>query len=354
MTKIPEQSSRSIESYAIYSAGIALVVAFLTSVLYFHGDTVPLFGRHSIGVVASVLGTVAAFIAYLAASYRARIHLVQLHTFQRMRLYLTTFALAFVHASIGMLLIAGSFYIVADAFVGLYLDSYASATIAAIITAMASYITYLSASRMSSERVSTALAAFLVSGALTSMITAEDPNWWNQHFSSLGASGTLSAYAFNLTLIVAGIVIVSLSDYVAEDFAKLKSKSSTYRNIRTNTIRVVLALIGVFLAFVGVFVYDAYPLIHNTAAGGMAILFVGLVVALPLLTPSFPKAFFGLSYVLMATIVFCYWLWQGLDYFNLTTFELLAAAIIFSWLVVFIRQIAAIVHDEKAKTAKQS
>ncbi len=342
------QTSRSIESHAIYGSGIAFIIAFVASLFYFSGDPAPLFGRDSIGVAASILGTVSAFIIYFAAAYRVRIHHAHLRFLQRARLYLTTTALAFVHAAVGILLIAGSFYIIADAFVGLHLDSYASSTIVAIVAAITGYITYLSASRMTSERVSTVLAAFLVSGALTSMITAEDPNWWNYHFSSLGASGSLSAYAFNLTLIIAGIVIVSLSDYVAEDFALLKNKSTVYKNMRSNAIRIALACIGVFLALVGVFAYDSYPIIHNSAAGGMAVIFVGLIVILPLLAPSFPKAFFGLSYALMAVIVFCYWLWQGIGYFNLTTFELLAAAIIFSWLVVFIRQIAAALADEKA------
>lgn len=344
------QTSRSIESRAIYSAAIAFAISFVASLAFFGGEAAPLFGRDSIGIAASVFGTTSAFIAYFVAAYKARIHHIHLSRLARARLYLTSFALAFVHAAISMLVVAGAFYIISDAFIGVYLDTYASSTITAIAASAISYATYLSASHMTSERVSTALAAFLVSGALTSMITAEDPNWWNNHFSSLGASGTASAYAFNVTLIVAGIVIVSLSDFVAEDFAKLKYKTTVYRNVRTTVIRTVLALIGVFLALVGVFAYDTYPIIHNSAAGGMAVLFVGLIAVLPLLAPSFPKAFFGLSYALMAVIVFCYWLWQGAGYFNLTVFELLAAAIIFSWLVVFIRQIAAALHDEAPLT----
>lgn len=340
------QSNRSIEAQAIYSAGGAFVVTFLLSFLFFYGHMAPIFGRDSIGLMAAVLGTLTVFASYMVAAARVQSIVGGSSRFRQAHIWLTTGALAFIHAAVGFLLIAGAFFIVQDAFQGLTLDPYASATIVAITAGTVGYITYLTATQMTTARVSIVLAVFLVAGALTSMITAEDPYWWQRHFSALGASGTPSSYAFNLTLIIAGVVIVSLSDYVANDFRLLKDKAITYKNDKSHAIRVILALIGVFLAFVGLFAYDSSPLIHNAAAGGMAVLFVGLIVALPWLAPSFSRAFFGFSYALMGALLFCYMLWQGIGYFNLTTFELLAAAIIFSWLVVFIRQIAAAVDDQ--------
>lgn len=73
----------------------------------------------------------------------------------------------------------------------------------------------------------------------------------------------------------------------------------------------MLALIGIFLALGWCVAYDTHPLLHNTAAGGMAVLFVGLIIALPLLVPSFSKAF-ALSYALMA-VSFCAIGYGGLD-----------------------------------------
>lgn len=355
MTKSPKsqkalsatsRTSRSIETRAIYYGGATFIASLIASYLYFQSPAVPLFGRDgSVGLAAAVLGTIAAFVGYMIASTRVR-EAVKRSRAQKLHVALTTMALAFVHASISFLLLAGAFFIIHDAFRGLLLDQYAASAIVATTVAVLSYIIYLVAAQMTTLRISTALAVFLVSGALTSMITAEDPYWWQRHFSALGAGDSASSYAFNITLIIAGAVIVSLSDYIAEDFAKLKQKALLYKKAKTTAVRVVLALIGIFLALVGVFAYDTDPLLHNTAAGGMAVLFVGLIIALPLLVPSFSKAFFALSYALMGVLILCYWLWVGLEYFNLTTFELIAAGIIFGWLVVFIRQVAAALDDD--------
>jgi hypothetical protein len=44
-------------------------------------------------------------------------------------------------------------------------------------------------------------------------------------------------------------------------------------------------------------------------------------------------------------VIVCMWLFLGVGYFNLTAAELVIAGIIFAWLVVFVRQIAAGLAD---------
>jgi hypothetical protein len=173
------------------------------------------------------------------------------------------------------------------------------------------------------------------------MITSPNPYWWQVHFSYLGASGTVSALAFNLTLIIGGLVIVCLADFVAADFARLQAVQETRAaRAKVNSIRIALAAIGVLLACVGIFEYDVYPALHGLAAGGMAIVFMGLVVGLPLLAPGFTRAFFAFSYAMMGVLLVCNWLMMGLGKLNLTTFELICGAVIFAWMVVFVRNLA--------------
>lgn len=239
------------------------------------------------------------------------------------------------------------FFLIQDGFKNLRLDSLTASAIVAVSVAVSSYVIYLASISTTTVRVSTLLALFLVSGALTSMVTAEDPQWWERHFSALGAGSSLSSVAFNLTLIIAGIVIVSLADYIASDFERLKSNGTRHIKVKANAIRAILAVIGIFLACVGIFAYDTYPLVHNSTAGGMVIAFIALILALPYFVPSFSRSFFVLSYGLMLGLVFCYWLFDGIGYLNLTAFELIAAGIVFGWLVVFVRQIAADLTDSE-------
>lgn len=53
------------------------------------------------------------------------------------------------------------------------------------------------------------LAVFLVEGVLASALTVSDPHWWYSNLSAVGMTRDLSAAAFNITLIVAGIFPVS-------------------------------------------------------------------------------------------------------------------------------------------------
>lgn len=345
----PTLSSRKIESRAIYFAGVSGVVAFLVSFVFFYPQIVPLFGRQSIGFMASVIASLTALVIFFIVAKQQNMAQTSDHLslYRKMHIIFTTAALAFVHGAVVFLVFAAGFFLVQDAFKGLSLDSLTASILVAASVGLSSYAIYLAAVSINTVRLSSVLALFLVSGALTSMITAENPQWWEIHFSSLGGDDTLSSAAFNITLIVAGIVIVSLSDYIANDFAKLKTTQPKYTKDKANIVRIVLALIGLFLAFVGLFAYNEYPELHNTSAGGMAILFIGLVLGLPWLVPSFSRAFFGFSYGLMATLVVCYWLFVGIGYLNLTAFELIAAAIIFGWLVVFVRQIAADLTDSR-------
>jgi hypothetical membrane protein len=239
------------------------------------------------------------------------------------------------------------FYIVGQSFIGAKLDVWASSVLTALAAGFASYVVYLSVERMNAVRVSMLLAAFLVSGTFISMLTASNPQWWYYHFSSLGASGGVSAYAFNATLIIAGLVVVALSKYITDDFLKLQGDDTKKGSARHVIFQTLLSGLGIALACVGAFVYDAFPLIHNVSASGMAVLFLLIIVPLPWLMPQFHRAYFLASYLLLAALIASVWLFAGVGYFNLTVFELVAAAIIFTWLVVFVRNLAALLEDAK-------
>jgi hypothetical protein len=237
------------------------------------------------------------------------------------------------------------FYIVDRSFIGVLIDQWAASALVAFATGLAGYFVYLSAATMNSMRIAGILALFLVSGTFVSMLTAQDPHWWYLHFSSLGASGGVSGYAFNGTLILAGLSIAAIAGFVSNDFAQIQTKRPEFQKVRTSLIRVFMVLLGLFLACVGAFVYNVHPTIHNSVAGGMALMFVALAAGLPWIAPAFSRAFFALSYAMMIGILFAYWLMTDVHYFSLTMFELTCAAVIFGWIIVFIRQVTAYKQD---------
>lgn len=342
----PSQSSARTESRAIYAALIGGTIGFVVGLVVFAGGNVSLFERGiSLGFVTAILGGVLALLTYLIVDTRRIDRPKAKSAWLYITDHLDTWALALVHGLLGFLVYALLFYIVGQSFIGAKLDIWSSSVMTALAAGFACYVTYLSAKQMNAVRVSVLLAAFLVSGTFISMLTASDPHWWYYHFSSLGANGGISAYAFNATLIIAGLVVVALSKYITNDFMKLHKEDTPTNKVRRAIFQTLLSGIGVAFALVGAFVYDTFPLIHNTAAGGMAVLFLLIIVPLPWLMPQFHKAYYLASYLLLGALIVSVWLFASVKYFNLTVFELVAAAIIFTWLVVFVRNLAALLDD---------
>lgn len=341
---------KSVEARAIYYAGISGAITLFVSFVYlryFHGsDGIPLFGRFSIGSVSIVASMLLSFVAYAYVMYQSREYKKSSRWDVKLYAFLDMIALSFIHAAIVFLVTSVAFYVLSEAFIGVRFDVYLASALAAVVTAFSTYVVYLTASNRSAVTMSMALAVFLVAGALTSMITAGDPKWWELHLSSLGANGGISMYAFNGTLIIGGVVIAGLADQISRDFGALRSINSKFKAVKIETVRWTLILVGLFLAGVGVFPYDTMPTPHEVSAGGMVFLFIFLIGGLRFLVPPFSRAFFALSYGLLGTVLLSTYLFMGISYFNLTGYEIICFIILFAWLVIFVRQIAAALYDK--------
>lgn len=354
-TKSSHKSQSSVESRAIYSAFIGGALGFFVGLGFFWGGSVSLFERGiSVGFLASILGGITALVTYLVVTAKHGTKTAGVSWWHYSKGQLSTWSLALVHGLLGFLAYALLFYVVSQSFIGALIDVWSASMLLALATGFAAYVAYLSAATMNAVRVSVLLALFLLTGTFLSMLTAGNPQWWDDHFSSLGAGGGVSGYAFNATLIIAGLVIVALARYITEDFNKLRQGGQISQKTKVGILQGVMTGIGIALAFVGLFVYNEYPAIHNAAAGGMAVLFLTLVVALPWVTPGFTRAFFVASYALFVALLVSVWLFLGIHYFNLTVFELVAAAIIFTWMVVFVRHVAAMLSDDKTLVTKEA
>lgn len=352
----PSKTQRSVEARALYFAAGAAASAFVIALCTFWGSTgVQMSGWGSIGSVAVILATITAFVGYFYVMYQGRPHLEKSSSLHKVRVFFTMFALSFVHAAITFLVLMAGFYLVHLAFLNVTIDRYASSAIVAVAVGAVGYGIYLIAAHKTTSMVSAALAVFLVAGALTSMITAGNPYWWEMHLSSLGgAGGGASAYVFNITLIIGGAVLVAVADLIASDFEQLAKVNKRFNTTHAAPIRTTLAFIGVALAGVGLFEWNVYPLVHNVSAGIMVVLFIGLMIALPKLVPAFSRAFFLFSGVILWSLLGGMVLYYFLGYFNLTAYELFCFAVLFGWLIVFVRQIAAALQDEaprKSRTA---
>lgn len=202
----------------------------------------------------------------------------------------------------------------------------------AVAFALTAYVCFLSAVSLTPMSLSLVLAIFLVVGAFASMLTATDAHWWQDNLSALGMESNDSSWIFNGTLIVAGVIVTTIARYSTAGLPVDAPKDARGRRL----VRIGMILIGVFLTCVGIFPVDAFFVVHNTVATGMAVTFAAIVVGLPWLLPAISKVFIALGYAYVAVIVLLA-VFFATGYYNLTAVELIAAVLIFSWIIVFLR-----------------
>ncbi|KQQ92920.1 hypothetical protein ASF62_14085 [Leifsonia sp. Leaf325] len=351
-------TAAGVESRALLFAIGGFLAAAVIGLILFGGRDVPLAGANSLGNVTAVVSAVIALVVFIAGyvlSYaepsRAWLRDVRLG-----RQFLDIGGLAFAHAVLCFLAFGVLFKLLEGAFIGAVVFPFAAAAMLGAACAASSYFVFLSAVHMTTSRVAATMAIFLVLGLLTSMLTAGDPNWWKMNISALGMSDDLSGYVFNFTLVIAGIVITTMANYMTAELESgplTRTDETTTDAVSRGRARYVkwsLVLIGVFLACVGIFPVDDFFAIHNTVAIGMAVVFAVLVFRLPWVVPGLPRAFFVVGFLFIAVIAATA-VSFATGYYNLTAVEIIAFALIFTWLIVLIRMVSAAATDAAAVVA---
>ena len=349
----PLANAEARESSALVVGAAAFVVGTVVALFAFWGRDLAISGRGSLGdfaAIGSAIAAAAGFViggglrrrsrrrrdaAVLAADDGARLH------------WFDIAVIAIAHAILALLGWVTLAALMSASFEGAVVYTPSAVALAGVAIALTAYASYLSAVNLTAMLLSVILALFAAVGTLTSMLSATDPLWWEKNLSTLGMGGGFSARAFNITLIIAGLILTAIARYAT---SLLPDDTRSRSRGRTLT-RIGLALIGVLLACVGFFPLDENVDLHNMSASGMAIVYVALVLSLGWLVDSMPRLFVVLGYVyvgVIAVLAACF----ITGYYNLTAVELVAAALIFSWVILFLRNVGAVHANVVAARAR--
>lgn len=329
------------ETDALLSGAGAFVLGFLVALMLFWHRTLAITGAWSVGAVAAVGGAAVAVLAFVVGRVLLRGRAAGADVAavrdgfttpgQRLHWYELT-ALALAHAAVALLALLGLAALLEAGFRDAPVFPFPGAVLVGVALALTAYICALSAAALRPTSISLILAIFLVIGALTAMLEASDPHWWRDNLSALGMASNASAPAFNGTLIVAGVLVTTIARYATAALPTQEDRDRRGRDV----VRVGLILIGVLLACVGIFPVDRFFLLHNTVATGMAVAFAVIVIGLPWFLRRISRVFvaLGWAYVMVIALLGVFFV---TGYYNLTAVELIAAVLIFSWIIVFLR-----------------
>jgi hypothetical membrane protein len=336
---IDPSGERGLESLALAVGTIAFVVTALVALAAFRLQAAPIAGENSVGQFAALASAVAAILAFVAGRYVTRTPGIRLGALDVVDIA----ALALAHGVIALL----TWTLLADVFergfVGAEVFAVPLLALSGTAAAISAYVVFYSATHMSLSLLAVVLAVFLVQGVLASTLTSSDPHWWEMNLSALGMTDDLSAFAFNLTLIVAGVIVTTLARYATKDLPTTHSRGA--RNVRA-----CLIVVGVFLACVGIFHVDDFFWVHNSVATGMAVAFAVAAIRLPVWIPGMPRAFVLLGWLFLGAIAVL-GVFFAVGYYTLTAVELVAGLLIFSWIILFLRNAAALQQDSADQTS---
>ncbi|WP_244632457.1 MULTISPECIES: DUF998 domain-containing protein [unclassified Microbacterium] len=340
----PATDAAVFEATALIVGSGFLLAGFLIALPVFWGRELAISGAGSIGLFAAYGGAVAAVIAFTFGRLAVRPEKGDPGAARdgfsvpgdRLRWY-DLAAIAFAHAAIAFLGWLGVAELLERSFTDAPVFPFPGAVLVAVAFALTGYVSFLSAVALTPMVLSLVLAVFLVVGAFASMLASSDVHWWRDNLSALGMSSNSASVAFNTTLIIAGIMVTTISRYAT---AGLPAEDPLDRRGRF-VVRGGLILLGILLACVGLFPVDEFFLVHNTVATGMCVVFAVIVIGLPWFLRSIPRVFVGLgwAYVLVIILLAAFF---AVGYYNLTAVELIAAVLIFSWIIVFLRTAGSI------------
>lgn len=333
------------ESLALILAGVAIVIGTAIGLLTLH-STRPLFGRGSIGEVAAYAAMGTAGLAFAATMVTVTPRLNPwLRRVGWPRRLLNLAGLSLLHAVFAFLLVLALFAVFADAFRGVALDHWAGTFWVAASCGVAAYMSAASAMALTTQSLSVLLAAFVPTGALASALSASDPHWWQHHFSALGGVPDDSGFTFTITLLLAGLALVTVGDFLAHDLAIWADAVGEPR-WKVTVVRTSLGMIGVLLAAVVLIPVTTQKAWHDAAAQSIVVVFAAALVAFPVLFGRLPGSFRAVTVVVVALLVLCLVLYKGVRYLNTTAFEMGAATTVLVWLLLFARTVSAAVRSQ--------
>lgn len=333
----PSLRAESEAVYAALSAGALGAVYGLVAAMVW--PSLPLSGTHwAFGGAAAIGAAVVAGAASGTGYWRARGRPGQQwrQSLSAWEFTVNTISVVIVHVALAALAVLVVFLVLSRGFLGLRVDTFWAVVLMAASLGLTGYLVYLSVSRMDTQRMSSLLMVFITTGTLTAMVTTPDPQWWKVHFSELGTFDALSSVVFNGTLIAGGLLVTTFGVYLGNDMQLLVSHRRLRNPRSPRLVTTLFVVMGIMLAGVGLVPVDVNLIVHNLSASGMAVMYLVLLISGPRFLRGMPRTYFVSSWAFLIALVATVVLFV-FGYFSLTALEIIAFALIFGWIAVFIR-----------------
>lgn len=343
----PGQVEARRESRAIAAAWASFGAGAAFGLVALAGPPRPIAGEDSVAMAAAGIAAIVSAAAFVlsTALYR-RAETAPMPPWQTAVAQASTVAITLALAAVAYLGVLTGGEILSLGLQGLEAPAIGGALLTGVASAAGGWLAFQAGVELRTRDLATLLFAFLTIGTVFAMLTAADPRWWERHFSDLG-----SGWAFNVTIIVAGLLVATIGAYIGRDLHRWLGDAALRR------IAVVVALFaatGIALAGVGVFPVQRAPLLHDIAAFGSLGLFTLSAVVVTVVMPGPPRALLLTTIGTALALVVALLLWWPLGVYAATALEAIAVGVLFVWLTTLVRTLAALVPQESLPSRSPS
>ncbi|MGW8482375.1 DUF998 domain-containing protein [Microbacterium sp. NPDC055903] len=326
------------ETRAVWVTAGCFVLGVALGVLVLQGNPRPIAGDGSVGMpIAIVAGVIAAASFVISTLLHRRGETRRMPRWQAIISDLSTAALTVAFAGVTALgvLLAGE--ILGVGLQGLELPPLGGGVLAGVASAVAGRFTFGAGVGLTTGDLAGLLFGYLIIGTLFAMLTAADPAWWAANFSQLGIGE--GAWAFNGTLVVAGLLIATVGAYIGRDLHGIHGDAALFR------IGWVVALwvaTGAALAGVGLFPVHRLVLVHNLFALATLTLFLAAAALTTVVMPGPPRPLVLTTVVVGALVVIAFVLCEPFGLYSVTVLEAIVIGLGMLWVTTLVRMLGVL------------
>lgn len=343
-----EQEARlRAEVAAVWATAICFLGGMVVGMVVLGHDPRPLTGDGSFAMPSAATAGVIASGAFLTSTLMHRRGETRpMPRWQRLVSHASATALTVAIGAVTAMVVLLAAEVLAVGLQGLELGPIGGGLLTGVAAAVGGRLAFGAGIGLRTADLAGLLFGFLVIGTLFAMVTAVDPRWWEENFSQLGVG-----WAFNGTLVVAGLLVATVGAYIGRDLHRLRGDEVLPR------LAVAVALwaaAGVALAAVGLLPLSRTPVPHDIAAASALLLFLGAAAATTVLVPGRPRALVMTSLGVGVLVVGALLLWWPLGFFPVTAVEAAVVGLGLLWMTTLVRVLAILAPDGSRPSARRS
>jgi len=187
-------------------------------------------------------------------------------------------------------------------------------------------------------RLSFATIGVIGSGILASILTTPDPLWWQLHFSRLGTFSAFSSYAFNLTIIISGMLVMLFGLRLRVEMARHAGTAVLVSRRGAVIVPVLVVVIGAHLSLIGLVPVNTNEFLHDRGSIGALLCFSTILATSRWMLRGMHRVIARMTRrvgiaLAVSTAAFI----PG--FINLAAFELVVFGLMFAWFLCLARTI---------------